>query len=65
LLYFLFPGKTSTAIEAAISELKLRFPHSHIRSTALLGEEPTVIEKIGQLLLGKKFGQDLGRGSLS
>jgi sirohydrochlorin cobaltochelatase len=61
LLYFLFPGKTSTAIEAAISELKLRFPHSHIRSTALLGEEPTVIEKIGQLLLG----QDVGRGSLS
>jgi sirohydrochlorin cobaltochelatase len=61
LLYFLFPGKTSTAIEAAISELKLRFPHSHIRSTALLGEEPTVIEKIGQLLLG----QDVGAGSLS
>jgi sirohydrochlorin cobaltochelatase len=61
LLYFLFPGKTSTAIETAISELKLRFPHSHIRSTALLGEEPTVIEKIGQLLLG----QDLGAGSLS
>jgi sirohydrochlorin cobaltochelatase len=52
LLYFLFPGKTSAAIEAAISELKLRFPHCHIRSTALLGEEPTVIEKIGQLLLG-------------
>jgi sirohydrochlorin cobaltochelatase len=61
LLYFLFPGKTSTAIEAAISELKLRFPHSHIRLTALLGEEPTVIEKIGQLLLG----QDVGKGSLS
>jgi sirohydrochlorin cobaltochelatase len=56
LLYFLFPGKTSTAIEAAISELKLRFPHSHIRSTALLGEEPTVIEKIGQLLLGQEVG---------
>jgi sirohydrochlorin cobaltochelatase len=55
LLYFLFPGKTSTAIEAAISELKLRFPHSHIRSTALLGEEPTVIEKIGKLLLGEEF----------
>ncbi len=52
LLYFLFPGKTSTAIAAAISELKLRFPHSHIRSTALLGEDPTVIEKIGQLLIG-------------
>jgi sirohydrochlorin cobaltochelatase len=61
LLYFLFPGKTSIAIEAAISELKLRFPHSHIRSTALLGEEPTVIEKIGQLLLGTEFGA----GSLS
>jgi sirohydrochlorin cobaltochelatase len=61
LLYFLFPGKTSTAIEAAISELKLRFPHNHIRSTALLGEEPTVIEKIGQLLLGTEFGA----GSLS
>jgi sirohydrochlorin cobaltochelatase len=55
LLYFLFPGKTSTAIEAAISELKLRFPHSHIRSTVLLGEEPTVIEKIGKLLLGEEF----------
>jgi sirohydrochlorin cobaltochelatase len=54
LIYFLFPGKTATAIEAAISELKLRFPHSHIRSTALLGEEPTVIQKIGQLLLGEK-----------
>ncbi len=52
LLYFLFPGKTSTAIEMAISELKLRFPHSHIRSTALLGEDPTVIQKIGELLLG-------------
>jgi sirohydrochlorin cobaltochelatase len=64
LLYFLFPGKTSTAIEAAISELKLRFPHSHIRSTALLGEEPKVIEKIGQLLLGKDLVQDLGGGSL-
>jgi sirohydrochlorin cobaltochelatase len=61
LLYFLFPGKTSAAIEAAISELKLRFPHCHIRSTALLGEEPTVIEKIGQLLLGTEFGA----GSLS
>jgi sirohydrochlorin cobaltochelatase len=61
LLYFLFPGKTSTAIEAAISELKLQFPHSHIRSTALLGEDPTVIEKIGQLLLGTEFGV----GSLS
>ncbi len=61
LLYFLFPGKTSTAIEAAISELRLRFPHSHIRSTALLGEDPTVIEKIGQLLLGTEFGA----GSLS
>jgi sirohydrochlorin cobaltochelatase len=61
LLYFLFPGKTSTAIEAAISELKLRFPHCHIRSTALLGEEPTVIKKIGQLLLG----QDMGAGPLS
>ena len=61
LLYFLFPGKTSTAIEAAISELKLRFPHSHIRSTALLGENPMVIEKIGQLLLG----QEVGAGSLS
>jgi sirohydrochlorin cobaltochelatase len=54
LLYFLFPGKTSTAIEAAISELKLRFPHSHIRSTALLGEDPMVIQKIGELLLGGK-----------
>jgi sirohydrochlorin cobaltochelatase len=54
LIYFLFPGKTATAIEAAISELKLRFPHSHIRSTALLGEEPMVIQKIGQLLLGEK-----------
>jgi sirohydrochlorin cobaltochelatase len=61
LLYFLFPGKTSTAIEAAISELKLRFPHSHIRSTALLGEDPMVIQKIGQLLLG----QDVGAGFLS
>jgi sirohydrochlorin cobaltochelatase len=65
LLYFLFPGKTSTAIEAAISELKLRFPHSHIRSTALLGEDPTVIQKMGQLLLGSEFGQDPGAGSLS
>ncbi len=65
LLYFLFPGKTSTAIEAVISELKLRFPHSHIRSTALLGEDPTVIQKIGQLLLGTKFGQDLGGVCLS
>jgi sirohydrochlorin ferrochelatase len=65
LLYFLFPGKTATTIEAAISELKLRFPHSHIRSTALLGEEPRVIQKIGQLLLGTEFGQDLGGVFLS
>jgi sirohydrochlorin cobaltochelatase len=54
LLYFLFPGKTATAIDAAISELKLQFPHSHIRSTALLGEEPMVIQKIGELLLGEE-----------
>jgi sirohydrochlorin cobaltochelatase len=52
LLYFLFPGKTSTAIEAAISELKLRFPHSQIRSTSLLGDDPQVIQAIGQLLFG-------------
>jgi sirohydrochlorin cobaltochelatase len=52
LLYFLFPGKTSRLIDAAISELKLRFPQSHIRSTSLLGEDPRVIQEIGQLLFG-------------
>ncbi len=52
LLYFLFPGKTSRLIDAAISELKLRFPHSHMRSTSLLGEDPRVIQEIGQLLFG-------------
>jgi sirohydrochlorin cobaltochelatase len=52
LLYFLFPGKTSRLIDAAISELKLRFPQSHMRSTSLLGEDPRVIQEIGQLLFG-------------
>jgi sirohydrochlorin cobaltochelatase len=52
LWYFLFPGKTATAIEAAISELKLRFPHSQLQSTALLGEHPLVIQEIEQLLRG-------------
>jgi sirohydrochlorin cobaltochelatase len=52
LLYFLFPGKTSRLIDAAISELKLRFPHSQMRSTSLLGEDPRVIQEIGQLLFG-------------
>jgi sirohydrochlorin cobaltochelatase len=65
LIYFLFPGKTATAIEAAISELKLQFPHSHIRSTVLLGEEPSVIQKIGQLLLGTELGAECGAGSVS
>jgi sirohydrochlorin cobaltochelatase len=53
LQYFLFPGKTATAIAAAISELKLRFPHCQLQSTALLGEHPLVMQAIGQLLRGE------------
>jgi sirohydrochlorin cobaltochelatase len=52
LLYFLFPGKTATAIAVAISELKLRFPHSQLQSTSLLGENPLVTKAICQILLG-------------
>jgi sirohydrochlorin cobaltochelatase len=51
LQYFLFPGKTSAAIAATVSELKLRFPH--IRCTPLLGEHPLVIQAIEQLLRGE------------
>lgn len=53
--YFLFPGRTSSAISAAINELQSLFPSIQFKSTALLGTDPRLIELLAELLLGKNI----------
>jgi sirohydrochlorin ferrochelatase len=50
--YFLFPGRTSTAITAAINELQSLFPGIQFQSTALLGTDPRLVDLLVELLLG-------------
>jgi sirohydrochlorin ferrochelatase len=52
LQYFLFPGRTSSAITAAINELQFLFPNIEFKSTALLGTDPRLIDLLVELLLG-------------